>query len=215
MTRLDGDAVRPGHVDQGYVDFHGLRLATAQGRVMTPRPTSEKLVDVAVALIGNRPARVVDVGTGSGAIAIAIAAELPQIDVVATDTSPAAVALARLNVGRLCLSDRVTVCGGDLLEPVSGSVDLIVSNLPYLPITDAPHREELANEPAEAVFAPGDGLQLYRRLIAASRQRLTRGGALVIQLHREVLTARRDELGTLATRVAGPTPWQTPARIAA
>jgi release factor glutamine methyltransferase len=212
MTGLDGRARQMG---QEYVDFHGLSLAIAPGRVMTPRPASEKLADVAIALIGSRPARVVDVGTGSGAIAIAIATELPQVDVIATDTSPAAVALARLNVARLGLSGRVRVCRGDLLEPVSGSVDLIVSNLPYLPIRDATHREELANEPTNAVFAPGDGLELYRRLIAESHQQLSSGGALVIQLHKDVLTARRDELQTLATTIGGLIPWQIPSRIAA
>ncbi len=216
MTGLDRADVHARQVDQGHVvDFHGLSLATAPGRVMTPRPTSEKLVDVAVAFIGGRRARIVDVGTGSGAIAIAIATELAQVEVLATDTSPAAVALARLNVARLSVSDRVSVCHGDLLEPVSGSVDLIVSNLPYLPIADAAHREELANEPSAAVFAPGDGLDLYRRLIAESRQQLTSEGALVIQLHGDVLTARRDELQTFATRIEGPFPWQIPPRIAA
>jgi release factor glutamine methyltransferase len=215
MTDFDRGAVRGRQLDQEYVNFHGLSLATAPGRVMTPRPTSEKLVDVAVAFLGGRPARVVDVGTGSGAIAIAIAIELPQVEVLATDTSPAAVALACRNVARLGLSERVSVFRGDLLEPVSGSVDLIVSNLPYVPIADAVHREELANEPTEAVFAPGDGLDLYRRLIAASRQQLTSEGALIIQLHKEVLTARRDGLQTLATRIGGLTPWQTPSRIAA
>jgi release factor glutamine methyltransferase len=215
MTGLDRAVVHGRQVDQEHVDFHGLSLATAPGRVMTPRPTSEKLVDVAVALIGSRPARVVDVGTGSGAIAIAIATELPQVEVLATDTSPAAVALARLNVVRLSVSNRVSVRRGDLLEPVSGLVDMIVSNLPYLPISDAAQHKELANEPSEAVYAPGDGLDLYRRLIDASCQQLTGEGALVIQLHGDVLTARRDELQKLATRIGGLIPWQIPPRIAA
>jgi release factor glutamine methyltransferase len=215
MTGVDRAVIHGRQVGQAHVNFHGLRLATAPGRVMTPRPTSEKLVDVAVAFIGSRPARVVDVGTGSCAIAIAIATELPQVEVLATDTSPAAVALARLNVARLSVSDRVSVCQGDLLEPVSGLVDLIVSNLPYLPIRDAAQRKELANEPSEAVYAPGDGLDLYRRLIAASQLQLASHGALVIQLHRDVLTARRDELQTLATRIGRPIPWQIPPRLAA
>jgi release factor glutamine methyltransferase len=208
-------SVHAPQVAQGYVDFHGLRLVTAPGRVMTPRPASEKLVDVAIALVGNRPVRVVDVGTGSGAIAIAIATALPQVDVLAIDTSPAAVALARFNAARLSVADRVSVRQGDLLEPVSGSVDLIVSNLPYLPISDAVHREELANEPTEAVFAAGDGLDLYRRLIGASRQQLTSEGALVIQLHGDVLTARRDALQELATTVEGSIPSHNPPRLAA
>ena len=215
MTGLRKTAVPARQADREYMDFRGLSLATAPGRVMTPRPASEKLVSVAIALIGSRPARVVDVGTGSGAIAIAIASELPQVEVIATDTSPDAVALARVNVVRLGLTRRVSVRRGDLLEPVSGSVDLIVSNLPYLPITDAAHHEELSNEPADAVFAPGDGLHVYRRLIAASRQQLSSEGTLAIQLHRNVLTARRDELQTLATMIGGLIPWQTSPRIAA
>lgn len=184
------------------VKFRGLRLLTDTGRVMTPRPATEKVAAAAIALIGDRPARVVDVGTGSGAIALAIAAALPQVEVFATDISAAAVALARFNVDRLGLFGRVTVCQGELLEPIPGPVDLIVANLPYLPVADAARHPDLTGEPPEAVFAIGDGLDPYRRLISAGRQRLTSDGALVIQLHRDVFTARRDELDTFAAVVA-------------
>jgi release factor glutamine methyltransferase len=172
---------------------------------MTPRRTSEKLADAAIALVGNQPATVVDVGTGSGAIAIAIAASLPQAEVFATDTSDAAVALARLNVRRLGLSSRVEVLRGNLLDPISDSVDLIVSNLPYLPITEAAGRPELANEPPEAVFAPDDGLGPYRALIAASRRQLSHDGTLIIQFHGEVLAATREKLDVLLSTLSGYT----------
>jgi release factor glutamine methyltransferase len=199
-----------------FVTFRGLRLLTAPGLVMTPRPTSEKIVAAAVALIGDRLARVVDVGTGSGAVALAIAAALPQVEVFATDTSAAAVALARLNAGRLGVSGRVTVCRGDLLEPMTGQADVIVANLPYLPLSDVARRPDLRGEPPEAVFAPGDGLQPYRRLIAASHRRLSKHGVLVIQLHREVFAARRDDLDALAATIAGRTSWvRAESRIAA
>ncbi len=188
------------------VTFHGLELVTCAGLVMTPRPASERLVDAAIARVGNQPARVVDVGTGSGAIAIAIAAALPQANVFATDTSDAAVALARLNVRRLGLSSRVEVLRGSLLNPVSGSLDLIVSNLPYLPVTEAAGRPELGNEPPEAVFASGDGLGPYRSLIAASRRQLSQEGTLVIQFHGRVLTATRETLDLLLATLAGSTP---------
>jgi release factor glutamine methyltransferase len=187
------------------VKFCELRVLTDGGRVMTPRPASEKIVAEAVALIGDRTARVVDVGTGSGAIALAIAAALPKIEVFATDTSIDAVALARINAARLGLSGRVTVCRGDLLEAIGGPLDLIVANLPYLPVAGARLRPDLLDEPPDAVFAAGDGLELYRRLIAASRQRLSRSGSLMIQLHREVLTASLGDLDTLAAAVAGST----------
>jgi precorrin-6B methylase 2 len=180
------------------VTFCGLGLLTAVGRVMVPRPASEGVAAAAIALAGDRPVRVVDVGTGSGAIALAVAAALPQAEVFATDTSPAAVALARANARRLGLAGRVTVLRGDLLEPVPGAVDLILANLPYLPAAEARRRPELGGEPSDAVFAAGDGLGPYRRLVAASRGRLTSDGALVLQLHRRVLATRRDELDGLA-----------------
>lgn len=146
-------------------------------------------------------ARVVDVGTGSGALAVAIAAAAPQALVWATDTSRCAVALARANVRRHGLGDRITVLLGDLLEPVPGPIDLIVANLPYLPVAAAGARQELSCEPEAALFAPGDGLGPYRRLIGAAAERLTAEGALVIQLHRRVLTADRDELALLRAQL--------------
>ena len=196
----------------GVVSFHGLDLLTAAGRVMTPRPTSERLVDAAVAIAGDRAARVVDVGTGSGAVAVAVAAALPQAEVFATDTSAAAVLLARANVARLALADRVTVLHGNLLDPVPGSLDVIVANLPYLPLAEADRHPELAGEPSDAVFACGDGLDTYRTLVAASCERLSATGALVIQLRDRVLTARRDELDALAATLAAPSQSSASAR---
>lgn len=161
---------------------------------MTPRPATERLVEEALERIGPRPARVVDVGTGSGAVAVAIAAAAPQAVVVATDTSRCAVALARANVRRHGLCDRVTVCRGDLLDPVPGPIDLVVANLPYLPAAEARRYPDLAGEPLGAVFAAGDGLAPYRRLLDACTDQLADDGSLVIQLHRRVLAATRDEL---------------------
>lgn len=181
----------------GLVSFHGLELLTAVGRVLTPRPASEGLVAAAIARLGDRPARIVDVGTGSGAIALAVAAALPQARVLAIDTSADAVELARANARRLGLAGRVTVRHGDLLDPVRGLVDLVLANLPYLPSAGAAARPELAGEPREAVYAPGDGLGPYRRLLEASRGRLRPGGALAIQLHRSVLVAGGDQLDAL------------------
>lgn len=184
------------------VSFHGLDLTAAAGRVMTPRPATERLVDAAIAITGDRPARIADVGTGSGAIAVALASALPQAEVFATDTSAAAVLLARANVARLGLGDRVTIRHANLLDPVPGGLDLIVANLPYIPLSEADRHPDLAGEPPEAVFAPGDGLDAYRALVAAARARLTADGALVIQLRRSVLTARRDRLDDLAATLA-------------
>jgi release factor glutamine methyltransferase len=181
----------------GEVTFSGLRLLTAPGRVMVPRPTSEQLVAAARRHVGDSSCRVVDVGTGSGAIAVAVAEACPRAEVWAVDTSKRAVALAEANVRRHRLSGRVHVRVGDLLEPVPGRFDVIAANLPYLPASLAAERPELQAEPFDAVFAPGDGLEPYRRLVDGAAGRLADDGVLLFQLDRRVLAAARDELPAL------------------
>ena len=188
----------------GQRSFNGLSLVTAPGRVMTPRAATEQLVGTALRRLGARRFRVVDVGTGSGAIAVAIAAAAPQAEVWATDTSHAAVALARLNVRRHGLEDRVRVRHGDLLEPVPGPIDMIVANLPYLPGASASEYPDLVAEPREAVFADGDGLEPYRRLLTASAEGLTDEGVLIFQLDRRVVVVGRSELTTVRRALENP-----------
>ena len=132
------------------------------GRVLIPRPETEHLVEAALGL--PRGARVADVGTGSGAVALALKAERPDLDVVATDASPEALAVARANAQRLALE--VELLEGDLLEPVEGQLDAVLSNPPYVADGD---RAALApditrHEPALALYAGADGLSLIRRL---------------------------------------------------
>jgi release factor glutamine methyltransferase len=179
------------------MDFHGVRLLAAPGRVMTPRRATEALVDRALELVGDRPKRVADVGTGSGAIAVALALLAPNLEVWATDTSVAAVELATANVERLGLEDRVSILEGDLLEPVPADLDLVVANLPYLPGREAASHPELAGEPFTAVYAPGDGLGPLSRLFEQAYRRLAEGGVVVYQYRGEVFEARREELPLL------------------
>jgi release factor glutamine methyltransferase len=167
---------------------------------MIPRAATERLVEQALAFIGERPARVVDVGTGSGAIAVAIAAAAPNVHVFATDTSAEAIAIAHANTRNKGLDGRVTVCQGDLLAPVPGAVDVVVANLPYLATAEAGRHPDLAREPADAVFAPGDGLDPYRRLLDVCAERLSADGAVFLQLHREVVAVTRARLPDLRAR---------------
>jgi release factor glutamine methyltransferase len=183
------------------VSFNGLALWRADGRVMTPRPASEQLVAEASRRLRGGRRRVADVGTGSGAIAIAIANACPEAEVWATDNDSEAVALARSNVERHGLGGRVFVRLGDLLEPVPESLDVIVANLPYLPEDTAAEHPDLWREPARAVFAPGDGLDPYRRLIDAAERWLAADGALLLQLDGRALVATRAELRTLRARM--------------
>jgi release factor glutamine methyltransferase len=131
-------------------------------RVLIPRPETEHLVEAALEL--PHGARVADVGTGSGAVALALKAERPDLEVLATDASPDALAVARANAQRLGLE--VELLEGDLLAPVEGRLDAVLSNPPY--VADG-ERGSLApditrHEPALALFAGEDGLSLIRRL---------------------------------------------------
>jgi release factor glutamine methyltransferase len=176
--------------------FYDIPFLTAPGEVFTPRATTERLVDDALERIDGVPMRVADVGTGSGAVAIAIALNRPQAEVWATDTSPAAVSLARRNAKLHGVDDRVHVIQGDLLQPLTQPVDLVVANLPYLSERDRDPAYD--DEPPEAVYAPGDGLDPYRRLLNACRDgKLETGGTLLIQFHREALAANCWELEDL------------------
>ena len=178
--------------------FCGIRLLASPGEVMTPRPTTEALVDVCAERIGDRSALVADVGTGSGAIAVALALRAPHARVWATDTSPGAVALARANVCRHSLGDRVSVHHADLLDGVPPGLDLVVGNLPYLPDSLRAARPELAGEPPEALFATGDGSGPYTRLIEACSRALRSDGILAIQFHRRILVTPATDLAELA-----------------
>jgi release factor glutamine methyltransferase len=177
--------------------FYGLQLNTRPGAVMTPRAATEQLVDAALLEIGDRPLRVADVGTGSGAIAVALARSAPQIEVWASDASPEAVALARENAKRHGVCGRINLVHGDMLEDIPEDLDLIVANLPYLPPAD-----EYEGEPPAAVFSTGDGLDHYRRLLVAAERHLWPGGLLLIQLHRQIVGARREDLAALGARIA-------------
>jgi release factor glutamine methyltransferase len=185
--------------------FGGLELVTSPF-VMTPRETSTGLVACAIDHLEDRPGVVVDVGTGSGAIALAVAEAAPQAAVWATDVSPAAVELARLNARRAGLESRVTVRHGNLLDPFPGTADAIVANLPYLPIGERRSYPELDSEPVNAVFAEGDGLGLVRRLVAAARRRLTPDGLLALQVRGRIHAARPPELHMLEHLLAAPLP---------
>lgn len=141
--------------------FRRLDLAV-DPRVLVPRPETELLVELALEL---RPRRLLDVGTGSGAIALAVAAELPGCEVVATDTSAAALAVARANAERLELAERVELLEGML--PPEGGFELALANLPYVSEAEWGDLEPEVTEwePREALLAGSDGLDALRTAI--------------------------------------------------
>jgi release factor glutamine methyltransferase len=145
----------------GSKPFRWITLAVDR-RVLIPRPETEMLVEIGLALPSG--ARVVDVGTGSGAVALALAFERPDIEVLGTDLSADALAVAEENARRLGLD--VSFMQADLLDGVPGSFDAVLGNLPYVIEGTTLEPEITRYEPTEALFAGPDGLELIRRLIA-------------------------------------------------
>jgi release factor glutamine methyltransferase len=147
----------------GVKGFRTIDLAV-DPRVLIPRPETELVVEAALSLPAG--ARVADVGTGSGAIALALKTERPDLSVVATDASAAALDVARANAARLGVE--VELVHGDLLDGVAGPLEAVVSNPPYVATGDPLPPEIARFEPREALYAGADGLDVIRRLVAAA-----------------------------------------------
>ncbi len=194
----------------GETGFRTLTLGCRSG-VFIPRPETERLAGHAIdrlrALDGASV--VAEPCTGSGAVALAIAAEVPQVEVIATDLSAAAVALAQDNLRRvravpgLAQGARCRLLRGDLLEPlpgrVRGGLDLVVSNPPYLTPGEvaACSPEVREHDPAEALVAGPDGNEVVSRLLKEAREWLRPGGAVLLEIPEE----RADQLVAMAREV--------------
>jgi release factor glutamine methyltransferase len=169
----------------GQSEFYGLPIRVSAG-VLIPRPETEHLVDRAIMLAARFQApRIVDVGTGSGCIAIALARHLPEAKITAIDLSSKALIRASESAALNQVSPRIRLLEGDLLAPVAGErFEIVVSNPPYVPSADrATLSVEVRDyEPALALFAGGDGLDICRRLIPSAFDALTPGGFLVLEI---------------------------------
>ena len=171
-ARLFGEMVRrrlrrePVAYIVGRKGFRNLELAVDR-RVLIPRPETELLVEVA---LERQPRTLLDVGTGSGAISLAVADELPECEVTATDTSAAALEVARANAESLGLAGRVRFAEGTI--PAGGAFDVILANLPYVAERDWPSLQPEVTqwEPREALLAGPDGLDTIRDFIASVRR---------------------------------------------
>ena len=184
---------------RGFKEFHGLALSTDQ-RALIPRPETELLVDLVIGAIvdrliaaprpiGTPPLRVIDVGTGAGTIAIAVAVELRRrridadVSLIATDSSPEALQLARENAVGHGVADRIQFELGDLVPWDSTLFEIVAANLPYIP------SESIAGLPVAALFEPRgaldggpDGLVAIRRLLEQLGRVLRPDGAGFLEI---------------------------------
>ncbi len=199
-------AREPLQVILGTTAFRHLTLTTRSG-VFVPRPETEVVAGAAIAAAGavtSPPARVVDACTGSGTIALAVASEVPGVQVVATEVDPDALDLARSNLQLLqarpspsaawrpgdWLAPRASVhlVAGNLLDAVDadwrGTVDVLVSNPPYLPAADkGSWQPEVANHDPERSLVGGiDGHEIVQELLALAGEWLRPGGSVIVEI---------------------------------
>jgi len=175
--RLGG---KPTQYITGSQEFFGREFRVTPD-VLIPRPETEHLIDASLALARNAR-RVLDIGTGTGAIAATLALEL-RAETWATDISPAAASVAAANSARLSAGIHIVVC--DLTEAISpASMDLVVSNPPYVPVTqrEGLQREVRDFEPHVALFAGPTGFELYDRIVADAPRILRPNGWLIMEL---------------------------------
>ena len=171
----------------GYAYFRNLVLDLNE-ETLIPRPDTESVVDAALDLIDARgyPCVVLDVGTGAGTIAISIAQERPRCEVHATDISEAALRIARQNAAKNDAA--VSFHSADVasgLHSLNGSIDLLVSNPPYVDEISAPRRlapEVREWDPPVALYSGTDELGFFRRIFAETPPLLKRGADVVLEI---------------------------------
>ncbi|MFB9749095.1 peptide chain release factor N(5)-glutamine methyltransferase [Leifsonia shinshuensis] len=184
----------------GTAPFRALELAVGPG-VFVPRPETEQVVQFAIDALRAVPSAEpvgVDLGTGSGAIALAMATEVPHARVYAVEKSPEAFAWTRRNVEAVGAANLQAVLGdlADALPELDGTVDVVISNPPYVPDDAIPRDPEVRLfDPAAALYGGADGLDLVRVISGVARRLLRPGGTLVLE-HGELQGAQIRDLLT-------------------
>lgn len=166
----------------GEAEFFGLNFEV-NGAVLIPRPETEILVEAAIDISrGNSLFNILDIGTGCGCIAVGMAKSLQRVSIDATDISAAALTVARKNAASHGVSGRIRFINADIF-PVEGLYDMIVSNPPYIAVSDMPGlAPEVKEEPPAALNGGSDGLDFYRRIASGTGRYLKEKGFLIIEI---------------------------------
>lgn len=168
----------------GEAEFFGVNLKLDR-RALIPRPETENLLALITEKLPASPARILDLGTGSGAIALGLARHYPEARVTALDVSPEAVELTRENIVRNQLEARVTVLQSDWFSALDGAArfELVASNPPYLSAAEAADTvaEIRQYEPARALTPGVTGLEALTHIMTGARDRLEVGGLLALE----------------------------------
>jgi len=169
----------------GRQEFMSLVFEVGQG-VLVPRQETEILVEKVIDFCRDfkKDIKILDIGTGSGCIAASLAHYLPSAFVTATDKMPEALVIARRNILRLGVDDRVKLIQSDLFETVENEqFDVIVSNPPYIPSSDIDKLQDEVRryEPRCALDGGEDGLFFYRAITAKAPEFLRKGGLLAFE----------------------------------
>ncbi|MFC1933014.1 peptide chain release factor N(5)-glutamine methyltransferase, partial [Chloroflexota bacterium] len=166
----------------GHREFYGLDFYVDRS-VLISRPESELLVEKTLEVTQNQVvSTIAEVGTGCGAIAISLALSLPQAKIYATDISKAALEVALFNCQKHEVVNRIYLLSGDMLDPLSEPVDLIVANLPYVRESELSQVSMLNFEPSLALNGGSDGLGKIRRLCTQVSEKLYPGGCLLLEI---------------------------------
>jgi release factor glutamine methyltransferase len=219
LTRFRGLVQRAGEQEPiayltGKAHFFSLEFDVGPG-VLIPRPDTETLVETAIGYARNTTGletpRILDLCTGSGCIAAALAKSLPTAQVIAIDKSEKAAAVAKANMDKLGLADRVTVVTGDLFAPLADMVDvrpfdLITANPPYIPTDQIAglDRNVKDYEPLEALDGGMDGLMIHHRILHEGLDRLVPGGRMYL----EIAFDQADAALEAASKVPGYEDWR-------
>jgi release factor glutamine methyltransferase len=161
---------------RGYQSFWQRDFCVTRDTLI-PRSDTELLMEITLARFGQQPLKVVDLGTGSGALAVSLAAERPDWQILGTDISKSALAIARKNAGSLA---NVNFLPGSWFTSIEGRFDLIISNPPYIRKTDL-HLQALKFEPLRALTAGDDGLDCIRKIIKNCHEYLIPGGHILFE----------------------------------